>query len=349
MPVFAAEHLRETGTAILEAAGTPGDQARMVAGLLVEANLAGHDSHGVIRLPQYVHTIERGEIRLDAQVEIVRQTAVAVVLDGQWGFGQVVLSRAVELGLERARATGLAAITLRRANHVGRLGSYVEHIARQKMIGLLLVNMHGGGAAMVPWGGKEARLGTNPLAAGLPREGGEPLVLDMTTSVVAEGKVRIKRNRGEKVPEGWIVDAQGRPSLDPAAFYGPPRGGLLPFGGPAGHKGYGLGLAVELLGGALSGAGCAGRSARNGNGALLLVIDIAGFAKMEEYYRQVEDFIAFVKASPRATGFEEILMPGEVEARTREKRLREGIFVEEETWRQIVECGGNERPSPAGG
>ena len=208
----------------------------------------------------------------------MRQTAAAAVLDGHWGFGQVVMNQAVEMGLERAGNCGVAAITVKNSNHIGRLGSYVERVAEANMIGLLCANSHGGGASVAPWGGIAGRLGTNPLAGGWPDGEGGALVLDITTSVVAEGKVRVKRNRGEPVPEGWIIDAAGQPSTDPADFYDEPRGSLLPFGGVMGHKGYGLGVVVELLGGALSGAGCArGRKARIGNGCFLLVIDIGRF------------------------------------------------------------------------
>jgi len=339
MPVFAPEKLVGIGSEILVAAGVSVDEARVVAGQLVESNLDGHDSHGIIRLPQYIGTIERGEINPGAEIEVGQETPVTAVVDGNWGFGQVVMNRAVELGMERAGGLGIAALTVRHANHIGRLGSYVERIARGGMIGLMFVNMHGGGVIVVPWGGREARLGTNPLAVGVPTAGGEPLVLDMTTSVVAEGKVRVMRNRGEKVPPGWVVDREGNPTEDPAAFYGPPRGGILPFGGVAGHKGYGLNLVVELLGGALSGAGCAGKSRRNGNGVLLMVLNVAHFAPLEEFYRQVDDFVDFVKSSPTAPGFDEILMPGEIEARQRQRREREGVFVEEETWQQILDCG----------
>ena len=339
MPIFVPDELIGVGVEIFAAAGVPRGEARTVAGQLVDSNLAGHDSHGIIRLPQYINTIEKGEIVPGVEIEVSQETPVSAVVDGRWGFGQVVLGRAVELGLERAKGMGIAALTVRHANHVGRLGSYAEQIAREGMIGLLFLNMHGGGVIVVPWGGREARLGTNPLAIGVPTASGEPLVLDMTTSVVAEGKVRVLRNRGEKVPEGWVVDAEGSPTDDPAAFYGPPRGGLLPFGGAAGHKGYGLNVIVELLGGALSGAGCVGTAARNGNGVLLMVLNIASFVPLEEFYRQVDDFIAFVKSSPTATGFDEIFMPGEIESRQRQKRTAEGIFVEEETWKQILECG----------
>ncbi len=339
MPVFTAEYLINVGARIFAAAGSPSEEARTVASLLVEANVVGHDSHGVIRIPQYMDSIERGEIAPGAEVEIVRQTAVTAVLDGHWGYGQMVGSRAVGIGLAKAGQAGLAAITIRNSNHVARLGSYVDEIARQDMIGMLFTNAHGGGPSVVPWGGTRGRLGTNPLAVGLPRASGEPLVLDMTTSVVAEGKVRVQRNRGEPTPDGWIVDVEGRPTNDPNAFYGPPRGGILPFGGIAGHKGYGLGVAVDMLAGALSGAGCTGSGTRIGNAALLLVLNVAQFTPLEAYYKEVEDFVEFVKSSPTAGGFDEILMPGEIEMRQKAQRQQEGIFVEDETWKQVVECG----------
>ena len=206
------------------------------------------------------------------------------------------------------------------------------------MIGLLCANSHGGGASVAPWGGIAGRLGTNPLAGGWPDGEGGALVLDITTSVVAEGKVRVKRNRGEPVPEGWIIDAAGRPSTDPADFYDEPRGSLLPFGGVMGYKGYGLGVVVELLGGALSGAGCArGRKVRIGNGCFLLVIDIGRFQPLAEYAAQVRAFAAYLRASPKAAGVEAILLPGELEKRERQRR-QAGVAVEEETWRQIIDC-----------
>ena len=337
MPVFSIEHLRQVGAAIFAAAGAPPAAADVVAKLLADANAVGHDSHGVIRIPQYISTIEKGEIVPHVEVEVVRQTAAAAVLDGHWGFGQVVMNQAVEMGLERAGNCGVAAITVKNANHIGRLGSYVEHIAEANMIGLLCANSHGG-ASVAPWGGIAGRLGTNPLAGGWPDGEGGALVLDITTSVVAEGKVRVKRNRGEPVPEGWIIDATGQPSTDPADFYDEPRGNLLPFGGLMGYKGYGLGVVVELLGGALSGAGCArGRKARIGNGCFLLVIDIGRFQPFAEYAAQVRAFADYLRASPKAEGVDAILLPGELEKQERQRR-QSGVTVEEKTWRQILDC-----------
>jgi uncharacterized oxidoreductase len=191
---------------------------------------------------------------------------------------------------------------------------------------------------VAPFGGSDGRLATNPLAFACP--GPErPILIDITTSVVAEGKVRLKRNAGQAVPEGWLLDNQGRPTRDPADLYTDPRGALLPFGGIVGHKGYALGVMVDILSGALSGAGCSYSSTcRLGNAMFFTVVDIEKFVSREEFLEQVGVLERHVKASPPAAGFTEILMPGEPELREEERRLREGIFVDEETWRQFEEC-----------
>lgn len=342
MPTFASQYLREAARRIFVATGAGSEEAEAVAASLVNANLVGHDSHGVIRIPQYLGAVESGSTALGAQVEVVAETAASACLDGHWGFGQPAAYRATEIGLAKARRCGVAAVTVRRANHMGRMGEYVEAVARQGAIGLLFCNMHGTGACTVPWGGREPRLGTNPVAAGMPRPPDGALVLDMTTSAVAEGKVRVLRNRGEQTPEGWILDGCGRPTTDPAAFYDPDhRGSLLPFGGPAGHKGYGLNVVVDLLAGALSGAGTTGgRGGRQGNAIFLLVVDVAQFVPLEDFAAAVDEFEAFVKSSAPAPGYGEVLMPGEMEVREAERRGAAGIFVEDETWAQVVECAG---------
>ena len=239
MPVFSPASLIETTTSIFVAAGMRTDEAYVVAELLVEANLVGHDSHGVIRIPQYLGQVEGGDIVPDAEVEVVHEAPTLAVLDAHWGFGQVAMSRGVELALEKAQATGMAAVSVRQANHIGRLGSYVERIAEETAIALMFVN----GAPvcrMAPWGGREARHGTNPIAMAFPSRSGPPVVLDMTTSAVAEGKVRVQRNRGAEVPDGWLLDAEGQPTNDPHTLYADPPGTILPLGGSLGHKGYGL-------------------------------------------------------------------------------------------------------------
>jgi uncharacterized oxidoreductase len=339
MPIFSTDFLTRTSAVIFAAAGMREDEARIVAKELVEANCAGHDSHGVIRIPQYLGQIEAGDIVPDAEVEIAREAPILAVLDAHWGFGQVAMSRGVDLGLEKARACGMAAIAVHRANHVGRLGSYVEHIARHNVVALLFVN----GAPvcrMAPWGGREARHGTNPVAIGFPSRAGEPVVLDMTTSAVAEGKIRVQRNRGEPVPDGWLIDAEGRPTNDPNTLYAEPSGTILPLGGSLGHKGYGLNIAVELLAGALGGAGCLGKERQFRNGSLLLLLDVEQLVGLDAYFAEADDYIAFVKSAAVAPGFDSILMPGEIELAMKKKRMAEGIFVEEETWGQIVESAG---------
>ena len=335
MPVFSPSSLTETTASIFAAAGMRADEARVVAELLVEANLVGHDSHGVIRIPQYLGQVEAGDIAPDAVVEIVREAPTLAVLDAHWGFGQVAMSRGVDLGLEKARATGMAAISVRRANHIGRLGSYVERVAEAGAVALLFVN----GAPvcrMAPWGGREARHGTNPIAMAFPSPNGPPLVLDMTTSAVAEGKVRVQRNRGAPVPDGWLLDADGQPTNDPNALYADPPGTILPLGGSLGHKGYGLNVAVELLAGALAGAGCIGQDRQFRNGALLLVLDVEQLVGLDAYGAEADAYCAFVKSAATAPGVDAILLPGEIERAVQQQRRAEGVFVEEETWAQIA-------------
>ena len=335
MPVFTPASLIETSTAIFAATGMRPGPAHIVAELLVEANLVGHDSHGVIRIPQYLGQIEAGDMVPDAAIELVHEAPTLAVLDAHWGFGQVAMSRGVELGLAKARATGMAAISVRRANHIGRLGSYVERIAADRAVALLFVN----GAPvcrMAPWGGRQARHGTNPIAMAFPSRSGPPIVLDMTTSAVAEGKVRVQRNRGVEVPDGWLLNAEGQPTNDPHALYADPPGTILPLGGRLGHKGYGLNVAVELLAGALAGAGCIGQDRRFRNGALLLVLDVEKLVGLDAYFAEADAYNAFVKSAATAPGVEAILMPGDSERAMAEQRKVEGIFVEEETWAQIV-------------
>ncbi len=341
MPNFTEEQLTETMTKILAAVGLSEENARLVAELLAEANSMGHDSHGIIRIPQYLELIDKGEIVADAEVEVLQESMLTPIVDGNWGFGQVTMNRAVEIGLEKASQSGLVAVAVRGSNHIGRLGSYVDRIARQGMIGLMFVNAVGTPAfRMAPWGGTEPRLVTDPLAFGIPSPSGEPIVMDMTTTVVAEGKVRVKRNRGEQTPDGWLLDSDGNPTNDPNDLYGDPPGSILPLGGAtAGHKGYGLNIAIELLAGVLSGTGSTGTGERLANGVLIIILDIAQFLPLDEFHQEAKSFIAHVKSSPPAAGFDEILLPGEIEQKVKKQRAQEGIFVEDETWEQIIEWG----------
>jgi uncharacterized oxidoreductase len=238
----------------------------------------------------------------------------------------------MEMAIAKAKAGGLSAASMSRTSHVGRLADYAEMAAAAGLVGMLWANcVHGLNVA--PWGGAARRLGTNPHAVGIPGPAGPAMVLDFATSVVAEGKMRVKRNRKQQAPPGWFVDAQGRPATDPEVFYGDPPGALLTSGD---HKGYGLSLAVEILGGILSGTGPAGPPPGVfANGTLMICLDVARFLPLPEFHRQVAGLFGWVKSAPLAQGTTEILIPGEPEARLEAERRAQGIPIEDQTWSQI--------------
>jgi len=338
MPILTADQLKSVSYKIFTAMGVPSEEAKIVSEFLVNANLAGHDSHGVIRVPQYVNLIKSGNILPGAKLEIVRETPSSAVLNGNWGFGQVLAKKAMEIAIEKAKSKSVSTVTMAQSNHIARLGEYPAMAVEKNMIGIIMVNNHGSAQYMPPWGGIARRLSPNPLSIGVPTGRYDPVILDITTAVAAEGKIRVKLNRGEKLPEGWIIDSEGNPSTDPKKLYGPPQGAILPFGGATGgHKGYGLGFIVDVLAGALSGAGCSRANATKfGNAVFITVINVEDFVPIDEFKAEVDGLIDYVKSSPKMPGVDEIYYPGEVEARERKKRLEKGIFVEDETWGQIV-------------
>jgi uncharacterized oxidoreductase len=332
---LAAGHLETLATRIFAALGVPDGDAGWVARLLVRANLRGHDSHGVIRVPQYVGSIRKGETNPRPAIRVLAETPTTAIVDGDLGLGQVVARRAMEVALEKAARQGLAAVAVRRSNHIGRLADYAELAAERGFVGLVWTNAPTA-PSVVPYGGISRRLSTNPLAVAVPGPGGGVAIsVDMATSIVAEGKVRVKRNRKEPLPDGWAIDPAGRPVSDSEGFYGPPRAGLLPAGG---HKGTALGLIVEVLGGILSGEGAIGdRTGPVHNGTFLLLIEVARFLPLVDFTGQVTDLVRWVKSSALAPGVSEVLVPGEPEARSEAHRRAHGIPVEAETWRQIEE------------
>lgn len=332
MPLHEADTLEALARQIFAALGAPEEDARWIATLLVRANLRGHDSHGVIRIPQYAGAVRRGEANPKPTVRVVSETPTTALVDGDLGFGQVVARRAAEIAVAKARAQGLSAVGCSRTNHIGRLADYAELAAEQGLIALLWVNAPTS-PSVVPWGGIARRLSTNPHAVAVPGRNGPALSLDMATSVVAQGKLRVRRNRKEPAPPGWLIDAAGRPLTDVEAYYREPRGALLPLGE---HKGYGLSLVVEILGGILSGTGAARpEPGPSRNGVLILCLHVARFLPLEPFYAEVERLVAYVKSSPKGRGTAEILVPGEPEERTMAERRARGIFVEDETWNQI--------------
>jgi uncharacterized oxidoreductase len=334
---FTHDQLRKTAFEIFKAAGATDEEAGITSDLLVEANLAGHDSHGVLRIPQYVRMIRNGDIKPGANIEITQETPATAVINGNWGFGQLIATKAMQIAIEKAKNCSISSVSVYNCNHISRLASYALMAAECEMIAMMMVNGHGGDQSVAPFGGIARRLGTNPIAVAIPTKG-EPFVLDITTSAVAGGKLRVKKARKEKLPEGWLIDSEGNPTTDPEVYFTEPPGALLPLGGALGHKGYGLSLVVDILAGALSEAGCSRANApRLGNGIWACVINIESFTPIDEFKHRVQLLLEYVKSSPTAPGFNEIVIPGEQSFRERRKRLKEGIFIEDETWQQIME------------
>lgn len=321
----------DIGTRIFIAAGAPPEEAWLVSEFLVKANLAGHDSHGIIRVIQYVNEIEKGFIRPGAKIEVVRETPSSAVLNGNWGFGQVVAKRAMELAVEKASDNAVSIVCAFNCNHIGRLADYTSIASKKDMIGIAMVNST---RFVAPFGGKERMLSTGPMSFAYPSDLEFPFIVDVATSVAAEGKVRVALHKGEKIPFGWIIDKNGNPSNNPQDLYD--GGALLPLGGEeSGHKGFGLGLAVEVLSGILTNAGCAYEETKRGNGVFFEVINIEKFMPINEFKRRVGDLIRAMKASKPRPGFKEIIIPGEPEYLMEKVRLKEGIYIPERTWEEI--------------
>ena len=336
MPNFTAEELTEICLNVFQELNIPAAEAEIVTRSMVDANRVGHDSHGVIHLPKYVRELEEGLIQPGVPTETLHESASIAVLDGNWGFGPVIATRAVALAIQKARQTDISSVAVSRCNEVGRLGGYACLAADAEMIGLLMANDHGGGTCVAPHGGVEGRLSTNPIACAVPIEGQDPIVLDMSTSVVASGKIRVKQHRDEAVPHGWLIDAKGESTTDADDFYGTPPAAILPFGGIAAHKGFGLSVIVDILSGALTGAGCSqSEDARVGNGLFVLVINVAGFREFPGFSAEIERFIGYLKSAKRTAGVDAIRMPGERGWEEQRRRERDGIPIDAETWAQI--------------
>lgn len=337
MPNFTAEELTTVCLNVFEKLKITAAEAEVVTRSMVDANRVGHDSHGVIHLEKYVRELEAGLIQPGAPTETLHESASIAVLDGNWGFGPVIATRAVELAIQKAKQTDISSVAVSRCNETGRLGGYACLAADAEMIALLMANDHGGGTCVAPHGGVEGRLSTNPIACAVPIEGQDPIVLDMSTSVVASGKIRVKQHQNEALPRGWLIDAEGELTTNPDDFYAMPPAALLPFGGTVSeHKGFGLSVIVDILSGALTGAGCSkSEDARVGNGLFVLVINVASFRGFPGFSTEIERFIGYLKSAKRVAGFDAIRMPGERGWQEQRKREREGIPIDAETWTQI--------------
>jgi uncharacterized oxidoreductase len=330
------DRLRAFTAAIFHAAGCQPAEAQCVAAHLVEANLVGHDSHGVIRVPSYVQWLKDGRVLAGQSLRVVFENEAVAVVDGQFGLGQTIGEQAMRLGIAKAARHGVAVIALRNAGHLGRIGDWPAQAAAAGLLSLHFVNTTGAGILVAPFGGINRRLSANPIAAGVPVPNGPPLILDMSACTLAEGKIRVALNKGVPVPEHCIIDAQGRPTTDPRVFYADPPGAILPI---AGHKGYGLGVLCEVLAGALTGGGCSNpaNAHRVANGMLSILLDVSRFQDDDMFGGEVQRFVVWVKSAATVAPGGEILMPGEIEERTRAQRLRDGIDIDATTWSQLVD------------
>jgi uncharacterized oxidoreductase len=295
----------------------------------------GLDSHGVIRVVWYVDEVLQGKIRPGAEIVVEKETGASAVLDGGGNFGAVAAARATEHAVEKARNSGLSCVTVHNCHHVARLGAFTESVARDDdMICLATASWPVAGHWVAPWGGREGRLATNPFSYAIPT-GDDPLLLDMSTSAISEGKIEVLRNLDEPLPDNFVLDGKGAVTRDPNAFYGPPRGTILPFGGVHGFKGFGLSVLCEVLSGTL-----AGDRIRDdkiyGNRACFIVIDPGSFLPIDHFKAALQEMTEYLKDTPTAEGFEEVVLPGEYHFRRRARRLREGVPVDPETWAQIV-------------
>jgi uncharacterized oxidoreductase len=333
-----ADALRTAVAAFVTALGSSVVEADRVAFHLVEANLTGHDSHGVGLLPRYVEALAEGGLQPDRTPHLLADMGAFLQLDGQHGYGQTIAEAAAALAAERARRQGCCIFTVRNSHHVGRVGQYAIQLAEQALVSIWFVNVLGR-PIVAPWGGADGRHGTNPFAVGIPQPGAAPFVLDFATSEVAQGKLRVAHNEGHPVRSGLLLDAQGRTTTDPRYAVIPPYGAILPFGA---HKGSGLAMACELLGGALPG----GRTTREPpdqrrritNGFLAIVIDPACVSETS-FAEEVPGFLDWVRSSRTAEGHEQVQVAGEPERHCRARRLAEGVRIDATTWYEILAAG----------
>ncbi len=336
MQTLPADRLENIAVRLLEGAGASEDEAATVSRHSIGANLAGHDSHGIIQIPRYIDRMKQGDIVPGAAWEIVSETATTTVVDGNWGFGYVVSERAMQATIDKARRSNVAAATVFAQSHVGRVTDYPLMAAEAGMIGMMTADSGKSAKQVAPFGGREPRLGTNPICMAVPSNLDGPLFIDIATSAAAEGKVRVAAARGSAIPESWVLDSNGNPTTDPEAYF---QGGtLLPLGGAEGHKGYGLGVMVEILSCLLTGLGFGiDPSGRHNDGCFMATFNVEAFRPLDQFKQEVTDFAHYLKSSPPAAGFDEVYYPGELEHLGTQRRLKDGIEVEDATWQQLVE------------
>ncbi len=331
MILFTADELRDVATRIFRAAGAEPEPTDILVSHLIDANLAGHDSHGVLRIPAYVQAMKRGRVQPNARPTIVRETPVSALIDGNWTFGQVSARFGMEVAIAKAKAQGVAVVGVVRCTHIGRLGTYSTQAAKEGVVAMVTIGNLGKSTA--PFGGQQGIFGTNPFSFGFPAGDRADLMVDFATSAIAGGKVMVARAKHEQVPPGSLLDKNGNPTTDPNAYFD--GGMLLPFGG---HKGSALAVLSVLLSHVLTGAyGFADEAGLTGT--FMLAIDAGLFRDRSAVEADADRVLEKIKGVRPAPGFNEVLVPGEPEVNTAARRREEGIPVAEDTWNEIVAAG----------
>jgi uncharacterized oxidoreductase len=344
---FRSEPLARAIEAVVAAGGSEPREAKLVAENLVTANLLGHDSHGIGMIPRYVDALLEGGLAPNQHPKATLDAGALLALDGCKGYGQSIGLEAMQMGIARAQQHGSCIMTLANTHHLGRIGHWAEMAVAQGLVSLHFVNVISH-ARVAPYGGRDARFGTNPCCIGVPLPGEAPFVLDYATSAVAQGKLRVAHNKGEKVPLGRLIDDQGRPTDDPRYAVVPPYGAMLPFGE---HKGSGMAIACELLGGALTGGGtwhyAESSKQRVMNGMLTVLIDPARLGTAQAFERETRLFLDWLRQGRAAPGFDKVRLAGEPEREYRARRSREGVPVDAATWAEIEKAAAKVKLDPS--
>ena len=314
-------------------------EANAIATSLVETSLMGHDSHGVSIVPRYVDRVLKGLIEPNQDITVVKNDGPALIIDGNRGYGQMIGRRAMTLAIEKAKSDRLVLMGIRNTHHLGRIGEWAEMCADAGLISMHFSNGINRPPVTAPFGGATARMGTAPYTAAFPRRNAPPILIDMASSVMAMNKVRIALNRGVQVPEGTIIDHAGNPTTDPSDLYTEPTGALLPVGG---HKGYALGVAVEMFAGALTGGGVMieGRASDGAtiNGLFSVIFDPELMIDRAYYDAEIEAYYEYLKSTPPAPGVDAVLVPGDPEQISLKKRMASGVPIDATSWAEMCQA-----------
>lgn len=331
--LISAKDLKEACVVLLQKGGVPADQSTMIADVVVEGDLRGIESHGVLRLPSYIRRVKAGTMTGKTETKVVRERGASLLLDAQHGFGQVAGVVAMKEAMSRAEKFGAGMVAVRNSGHFGIAAYYAMMAMKKNMIGMISANA---APCMAAWGGTQPLLGTNPICVAVPTGGDCDIVLDMASSLVARGKIRLALNKGDKIPPTWACDENGQPTEDPAAAM---KGTLLPIGGP---KGYGLALIVDVLSGVMTGSfygrhvpSTEDMGSKVAAGFVIQAIDIAAFEDPADFQKNIQAMVADIRNSPRAKGVDRLYLPGEIEWLKTQDRLKNGITVPESLVQQL--------------